>query len=198
MDTRIRPALTTDDACTIARIHVSSWRAAYRGILPQSYLRRLSVESLTLRWHGRMRRAEELARRGPAVVAPHIAVVESEGGVVGFTMFGPSVRRSLAGFAGEVFYLYVLPEHQGNGYGRALMRHALDTLAEIPWYWVVVRVLRDNAPARRFYAGMGMRPDGHHEFERLAGRSVSVVRYARTLNPVFDFEAWRRRADAGP
>ena len=40
---RIRTA-TPEDARAIAEVHVASWRAAYRGVLPDTYLDRLSVD----------------------------------------------------------------------------------------------------------------------------------------------------------
>jgi len=39
----IRPA-TPEDARAIAEVHVASWRYAYRGLLPDDVLDRLSVE----------------------------------------------------------------------------------------------------------------------------------------------------------
>ncbi|MEJ2655397.1 MAG: hypothetical protein P8Z69_08905, partial [Acidihalobacter sp.] len=39
-----------DDARGIAQVHVKSWQAAYRGLLPQSYLDALSVEQREAFW----------------------------------------------------------------------------------------------------------------------------------------------------
>ena len=39
-----------EDACDIARIHVSTWRDAYDGIVPASYLNGLSVKKRQERW----------------------------------------------------------------------------------------------------------------------------------------------------
>jgi len=38
------------DAPAVARVHVASWRQAYRGLLPQEYLDSLSVEARTTTW----------------------------------------------------------------------------------------------------------------------------------------------------
>jgi hypothetical protein len=38
------------DAPAVARVHVASWRQAYRGLLPQEYLDSLSIEARTTTW----------------------------------------------------------------------------------------------------------------------------------------------------
>ena len=37
---RIRPA-TPDDASALARVHIDSWRSAYRGLVPDAHLAKL-------------------------------------------------------------------------------------------------------------------------------------------------------------
>lgn len=41
---------TLEDAANIARIHIDTWRDAYRGIIPESYPARLSKESCQMHW----------------------------------------------------------------------------------------------------------------------------------------------------
>src|SRR3954471_4189823 len=41
---------TLGDASAIARIHVETWRSAYRGIIPAAHLDSLSVEQRTRGW----------------------------------------------------------------------------------------------------------------------------------------------------
>ena len=41
---------TADDAAAIAAVHIASWRAAYRGLLPDAVLDSLSLEARTDHW----------------------------------------------------------------------------------------------------------------------------------------------------
>jgi hypothetical protein len=52
-------AAQIEDAKQIAEVHVASWRAAYRGILPDSMLDNLSVEKRTELWQERLWGAAE-------------------------------------------------------------------------------------------------------------------------------------------
>ena len=51
--------------------------------------------------------------------------------------------------------------------------------------WVLAR----NEGARRFYEREGLRLDGESRWDSFGPRSVPVVRYAKALNPIVDFEA---------
>ncbi len=46
----IRKAMS-NDAEDIARIHVESWRTTYAGVIPDLYLRELSIESRKKTWN---------------------------------------------------------------------------------------------------------------------------------------------------
>ena len=69
---------TTGDAAGIARVHVATWQAAYRGVLPQAYLDALQPADRLPLWE-----TELSAPTGATVVAEH----DSE--VVGFAHVGP-------------------------------------------------------------------------------------------------------------
>lgn len=170
-------------------MHLESWRWAYRGLLPDSYLDRLRHDELAARWWRRLAVAEEES----------IHVIErfdrkSGGGKVGgFVSYGPfRDDSSWLGFAGEVFMLYLEPELVGRGLGRRLMRRATADLSRYGCHWCVVWVLARNTSARRFYEREGFRLDGARRWDPFEDRSVPVVRYARALNPVFDFDSLRR------
>ncbi len=112
-------------------------------------------------------------------------VIEHEREVVGFSKLGACTdEHSMVGFAGEVSMLYLAPEHVGVGFGKFLLAKSMNVLERRGYYWLVIWVLARNAEARRFYGHMGLRPDGARRTDRFDGRSVSVVRYARAINPV--------------
>ena len=131
-----------EDADAIERIRTDTWREAYRGLMPDSLLDGLGYDSTR-------RRALMSA------MPPHqfVLVAEDEGAVVGFCMGGRS-RSPDDQFRGEVYAIYVLPEHQGHGIGRALLNTAAKELVDRDLGSMIIWVLRENAPSRRFYERM--------------------------------------------
>lgn len=180
---RVRIA-TKADAESIARVHALSWKTAYRGLLPDAFLRGLAEELLAARWRRRL----ALPARNQG-----IWVIEVDRDLVGFaTACACYSDATLVGFAGEVEMLYLLPEHQHRGYGSALFDHVLRALSEAGFHWVIVWVLAGNRVARGFYEARGFRLDGKKRVDLIRNERIPVVRYARALNPVFDFDALRR------
>lgn len=139
----VRPA-TVSDAYAIARVHVSSWRDSCRNILPEQvrFLVDQSVE-----------RCFEMHAKGIAEHDISGVVAEADGRVVGFAVAGPSDRET---FASELFALYVLPEVQGRGVGRALVGRLAASLQAGGHDSLLAWVLVDN-PATRFYERLGAR-----------------------------------------
>lgn len=138
----MRPAGVAD-AAAIARVHVATWRTAYRGLLPDGFLDTLDQAGYEARW---LR----------SISDPGIRVFVAEEGeaVVGFASGGRE-RAGEPEFSGELYALYVLSEAQGHGHGRQLVRAVVDGLREMQLRDMIVWVLRDNAQARRFYERLG-------------------------------------------
>lgn len=178
MPWRVRPA-DGEDADAIARVHLESWRRSYRDLLPDSFLASLRHERLVTNWWHRLTTDE---------VDECVRVIDVGGQVGGFITFGPQHGdASWLGHSGEVYMLYLAPELMGRGYGSALLRRAFEELSRCRCHWVVVWVLAKNLPARRFYEREELRLDGARRWDAFGDRSVPVVRYARALNPIFDF-----------
>ena len=136
-----------DDSEGIARVRVDTWRVAYKGILSDETLGNLSVEQDTARWQ------ENFANQRP----PFTFVAEAAGGVVGFACGGPERSRD-PGYAGELYAIYILPQRQGQGIGKALMAASRRWLVVQGYTNMLIWVLKDNLPARAFYAAQGGRP----------------------------------------
>jgi ribosomal protein S18 acetylase RimI-like enzyme len=160
---RVRPAIMAD-AGAIARIDVDCWRATYAGILPD----RLLVE-MTER--GRQRVWTAYAARHPGDL---IVTTDAPGKVRGFGNCGRARDGELR-FAGEVFTLYVAPDHQGRGFGRDLLLGLFSRLLRRQLPSAVVWVLRDN-PGRFFYERLGGKLTGHRPIE-IAGTTVPALAY---------------------
>jgi GNAT superfamily N-acetyltransferase len=161
--TTVRPA-TRADATAIGRIDVECWQSAYAGLLPDKMLLDLSVAERRRVW------TSQVARRpGDTIVG-----LDAIGRVQGFGNCGPCRDRESA-FAGEIFTLYVALDHQGKGFGRALLlglftQHLARGLSS-----ATVWVLRDN-PSRYFYERLGGKLVRHRTL-RLSGAAVEAVAY---------------------
>lgn len=162
----IRPA-TVNDAASIARIHVESWRTTYAGMLPDDLLLGLrSGEPESRRWRqvlGRFRRNHEV------VVAD-----TPKDGVVGFASGGPS-RDRLLNFDGEIYALYLLDDYQNAGLGKALFAEMSARLKDTRGPSMIVWALGTN-PARFFYEAMGGRLVARRP-SRVGGTDVEELAY---------------------
>jgi len=138
----VRPA-GVDDAAAIARVHVDTWRTAYRGLLPDDFLAALDDTGYEERWKRTL-----MDGVGRAYVA------EDGRRVVGFASGGPE-RAGEDGFTGELYAIYVLQDAQGQGHGRRLVQAVAQGLRERKLANMIVWVLRDNHPARDFYERLG-------------------------------------------
>jgi ribosomal protein S18 acetylase RimI-like enzyme len=180
-DLTVRPAELTD-AEAIARVHVDSWRAGYRGLLADELLAGLSVAERELMWRKRL----------TGEVASHdehrVDVAVDRGVIVGFVVAGPSEDQDGEARSGEVHAMYVHPDHWSTGVGQALMRSAVDHLAAGGAAQALLWVLASNARARRFYERAGWVWGGRTRTRRLTGlpdfhSEVEEVCYRRRLPP---------------
>jgi ribosomal protein S18 acetylase RimI-like enzyme len=86
--------------------------------------------------------------------ATRVYVAEDGHEVVAFASGGPE-RAGEAGYAGELYAIYVLEKAQRQGHGKSLVRAVTGGLREMGLSDMIVWVLRDNAPARGFYERLG-------------------------------------------
>lgn len=143
-DILIREA-TAFDSTALARVHVASWRAAYRGIIDDDWLDALSIDAQAARW-------QRWFRSRPASCFTRVAV-DARARVVGYASGGEARVRSRPTL-GEVYTIYLLPEAQRRGTGARLLRSMARGLDLHGMDAMVVWALERN-PARAFYAALG-------------------------------------------
>jgi GNAT superfamily N-acetyltransferase len=165
----IRPA-QPNDALAIARVHVRSWQAAYRGLMPDEYLDQLRAEDRAARY--------ELANVDPG--KPYTIVVVCDAAIVGFASTMPARDNDLTGY-GELCALYVDPEYLGRGIGVVLVAAARGWLMESGFERAVLWVLAGNTRAERFYRNDGWVADGTRRTDIVWGVTVEELRYRREL-----------------
>lgn len=167
MPITIRDA-TKRDVRGIARVHVATWRDAYKDVFPHDALARMSVDEREAMWRRTM--------GDPMPGTDRTALVAVDGKeVVGFATAGREQQEDPF-LRGEIFTLYVEPAHQGRGAGRALFTEALLRLRRAQLLPALVWVLQRNR-ATSFYEKMGGVPVRRKQ-ERVFGTLVDETGYA--------------------
>jgi ribosomal protein S18 acetylase RimI-like enzyme len=135
-----------DDVEGIARVRVESWQHAYRGIVPADYLDNLTVEETVARWKSII---------DSAVPTRFSLVAEDDAGQIIAYAAGGEERSGDPDYTGEIYALYVIPGHMRQGIGRLLVRSYAACLVERGRWSMLIWVLEQNTPARRFYEALG-------------------------------------------
>jgi L-amino acid N-acyltransferase YncA len=162
----IRRALLSD-ARAVAEVHVQTWQSAYRGIVPDSFLDALSVDSREAAWH-------EWISRG----SPELWVAEAQSVITGWVAFGPSRDGDAALTVGEVEAIYVTPSHWSTGTGRELWKAARARLMERKFTSATLWVLEENQRATRFYRAAGFEPNlASRKDIMIGGKQLWEIRY---------------------
>ncbi|AMO96642.1 putative acetyltransferase [Collimonas fungivorans] len=143
-DVVIRRA-TVDDASVIAAVRIDSWRATYRGIIPDDYLDGMKVEDSTAIWSRILSATSNAA---------NVFVAEVDGEVLGFAA-GMTLAEAKLGYDSELTAIYLEPSVQRAGIGRRLVAHVAATLASAGANNMLVWVLAENRQARQFYEMLG-------------------------------------------
>jgi GNAT superfamily N-acetyltransferase len=160
------------DARAIAEIHVRGWQWAYRGLLAEEFLMRLSVDGRAAYWR---RWVEERQPRS------HLWLALRGTQPIGFAATGPSRDAAATADTAELYAIYLEPEVVGTGIGRALWTRAMDGVESEGFRRATLWVLATNERARRFYERAGWQADGAERVEDWNGLLLHEVRYAREL-----------------
>ena len=141
----VRPA-TVRDAKIIAEIHIASSRAAYQGLLPDEQLNALSADKREQYWRDAIQFME-----------PQVQVATCDGQVVGFVGFDRSRDKGTPSTCGEIWAIYVRPDHWDKGAGVALWDAANDGLKEEGCTKVTVWLPVRSERALRFHERAGFK-----------------------------------------
>ncbi len=160
-------AASAKDAETLSDLNERTWLATYRGMLPGAALHQGIMEKRG--WRSLLGRLE--GRNADRDTRVYIAKYGKFD--VGFAWCGPA-RDGKAPWSGELYMLYVLPEAQASGVGRALLgaavRHLFSRGLFEPGAWCVA----GNRLGHQFYKRTG----GVQKLERsviMSGARVPLV-----------------------
>ncbi len=141
----VRPA-TVRDAKAIARVHATAAQAAYRDLLAPDQLSGPSLEERQAHWREAIEYSE-----------PQVQVAVSGDEMVGFVGFDRSRDKGTPSTTGEIWALYVLPDHWNQGAGTALWDAANDGLKEEGCTKVTAWVPVRNERALQFFEHVGFK-----------------------------------------
>ncbi|CAM3487128.1 GNAT family N-acetyltransferase [Deinococcus saxicola] len=154
---------TPADAPAIARIHVTSWRETYAGLMPDDFLERMTNEEMR-------QRREASWQRTITQGLETVLVAEQDGNVVAFASAGAA--RDHPGYEAELMTLYALKSVQGQGLGRTLFGELVQKLKADGVQTLALWVLDAN-PTRQWYLRQGGREAGEKTEGEL--REVRIV-----------------------
>lgn len=101
------------EAEAFAALHVACWQEAYRGVVPDEILDRVTAADRLSLWNA------VLADESRVVIGAY------EGGApVGFVMAGPPLEPLFEGMDGHVPAFYIRASHHRRGIGRRLLGRA--------------------------------------------------------------------------
>ncbi|PCE23311.1 hypothetical protein BWP39_26920 [Paraburkholderia acidicola] len=166
---KIREA-TLEDAEAIATVHVASWQAAYKGIMPEQFLKTLSIEARAATWR-------KLLQAG----TPHVLVAQVDETIIGWTACGACRDKDKDNNWAEIEALYVLPEFWRKGIGGRLSDAARQLLHTAGYSFATLWVLSENHHARAFYDRNGFAQDDSSKLIQIGGVQLTEVRYHYTL-----------------
>jgi len=180
----VRPA-RPQDAQQIARIQLSTWRTAYRRLLPRHVLAELDEEWMAQGW---------LA----AITAPPsprhrvlVAVEQAEQSyLVGFAASGPADEDALApeekplpDDVAAVTDLLVEPRWGRRGHGSRLLAACVDLWREDRFSFAVAWAYQEDPATIRFLTSAGWQPDGAARALDVEDMLVPQLRLHASLAP---------------
>lgn len=157
----IRYINQNDNLLEISNIYESSWKYAYKDIIPQEYLDSIPNGQ----W------ANSIGKAG----MNNLILIEN-GRIIGTASFCKSRWEKYSDY-GEIVSIYFLPDYIGKGYGRLLLNKCIYELKQCGFSKVLLWVLEDNHRARKFYEKNGFICSEVFMNDNIGGRNVREVLY---------------------
>ncbi|HSJ57457.1 MAG TPA: N-acetyltransferase [Anaerolineae bacterium] len=155
-----------EDVEAVARLHASSWRASYRGILSDEFLDGPILDDRLAVWRGRL---------VDGTSNQLVLLAEEKGALCGFVCAFLDVEPEWGAFLDN---LHVVPGWQGRGMGRELMVRAGAWVAERrPGMGLYLLVFEENRAARGFYDRLGGRIVERFSHRAVDGTELVMLRY---------------------
>jgi ribosomal protein S18 acetylase RimI-like enzyme len=171
LDIQTRPA-TLRDAKAIAELHVNTWQVAYAGLVPDDYLKAMSVEKQQALWREAIQYSE-----------PQVVVALDGNAIVGFAGYDRSRDPKTKPTNGEIWAMYAAPDYWDEGVGLALWDACREGLLDEGCLDVSLWVLIRNERAMRFYDLAGFKREMNTaKTVPMGSGKVEEIRLKRSLN----------------
>ena len=161
----IRTLSKEDNLAAVGEMYARSWQKHYEGILPRSFLERLTGD----RWSAMLN------------ADPAAAMAAYEDGCIAGAAITGFARDEGRENYGEIIAIYLHPEAKGRGIGRKLREAAMERLRGEGCESVCLWVMEPNLSAISFYEHMGFRASGRSQQELYAGHAIPLKEYIRKL-----------------
>ncbi len=156
---------TIEDAAEIANVHVNSWREAYQGLLPSSFL-----DERPLLFKNKYEIWKKVTVNTKQVTL--VAVSENHG-VVGFVNGAGGRDDDYKDYA-EIWCFYLLEKYHGQKIGFNLLRTFFNEQASLGYRKGYLWVLADN-PTINFYEKSGGKFFGLVKEDEIGGQKVKEL-----------------------
>lgn len=160
----IRYITPNDSLVEISDIYEKSWKSAYQGMIPQSYLDSIPAG----RWADRLH-----------IAGMHNLILVENGKMIGTASFCKSRWEAYRDY-GEIVSIYFLPDYMGKGYGKFLLDKCIKELKKLGFRNVLLWVLEDNRRARKFYEKNGFACAEVFMEDNIGGEDIREVLYFLT------------------
>lgn len=151
MNTTLVRLARMSDAESLASITVSSWKVAYKDIIPSNILDDMDATSLSKGWRAALIKSDK-----------ETLVAESCGDVVGYLRYSNKDSED----AIEITQFYLKPEDIGQGYGTMLLQYLNNKAKQSKVRQLTVKVVDKNQRANAFYKNAGFIRSGIIENDR--------------------------------
>ena len=162
---KIRYVNQNDDLLEISNIYESSWKSAYKDIIPQDYLDSIPPGH----WAGNINKT-----------GWHSLALIENGLIIGTASFCKSRWEQYDNY-GEIVSIYFLPAYMGKGYGTHLLKRCIEELNGLGYRNMLLWVLEDNQRARKFYEKNGFICSEAYMSDDIGGKELREVMYYLSL-----------------
>lgn len=148
----------------VTKVHIDTWRTAYKDILSQEYLNNKTYES---------RYDSNREFLGLEDVSAFVALEDDE--IIAFASCG-SAREIADEKCGELYAIYMIEKHHGRGYGSRLFNRVKEELKDRGFDRMILWALKENKTCR-FYENMGGKKSEESKWLEYGDRKVEAVSY---------------------
>jgi GNAT superfamily N-acetyltransferase len=141
---QIRPSVDGDNA-GIRKVQVTTWKSAYRGMIPDRILDQMSIDNPPRR----SKTPDTLITNSRRA----FVALDDAKEILGFAV-GGLPRSTDWNYESELWAIYVLPSEQGRGIGKKLFNALASELSK-DYKNLIIWVLEANLSSHKFYESMG-------------------------------------------